>query len=1146
MAIFTGGKSKAINSPRHLTLRHARRAVALKRRELGILLPDEQVDDPSPLDPGEEQLNSYWAPGLEAGRVHRASVTQTVDANNGDQPLELTAEQDFFVDAPQFSLPEGSIYSVYPPSGYNDDHRILPHVVLTDPHLPWERLGDPNAPMDRNMVPWLALFSFTQDELRLPPSALDPKTGIFSKTSDQLQKPVKQTPTMAVNMTVSDLWATNDTTTPVTSNLGPPTIKDSRGDFIFLQPDLFTSLFSTFDSSNQRQVPASPQTSQYKFLSHVRNINTTGMAVAGVEEVGIFSVVVGNRAGPLDNPVATTVSVHLVSIEGVTAMKFPIETSYVALCSLHSWNYTVNPPGMLNVPDAFEHLGETLDVLRPPSKLLQTINNDGNIPSRLLSRLEDGYSLVKYRTQTGESTVALFRGPFTPTTVRPLSMNNSSNSGVDLQILDEEVGIMDITYSSAWQLGRTLALGDQAFAAALSRLRSTIHNRAMYALKISILKEKSPNSFRTRTDVLSNLTDTVKALAQIHIPHGPHDGNSPQPFRPGGPLKRWHRRRLLASERPDLSFHAPRLEDKYLEQAIIAARALALATDGTIYDETNTPVSSDWMIILAWVMNRMFLAGVPAHYLITDPSHLENESLRFFYIDPNWVDAMIDGALSLANHMGDDKDRVAIKVALNDFIQSKPELLPHAPQIPTYGFLLRSDLVTMFPDLRVSTLPPPPVPPVRAPLLRHEIVTDGVMLALLDRLPGSPESDFTGLVFTQPPHQQRFAVARDLEANSIKVDIRRQYTVDQSIRAKDPNRHLTLSEISMVPSDSDNLFVWGSKPGLTDLHILRLPRFADVQLTELSNKMGDYVDGNETRKYFDDDTATSALFALQLNDPIYNLTISFKEDPSSVRALTSLSPPEGAAAANAPRTLKLLTPSKVTKLMAPPATPSKNPSKEPDHAALAATATYKRLSKPSATFLQANLAPHIRAAVTETAPRPAPTPRKVAFDPANPPRYDCATYTPLFTDVQTGSGLQQDLIFAVHVKNNKDSSYQLQEFDIRIRLGGVDPERNMLFKDYDGPGPSMLSNLRFNVLADYPKIEGVNYMQLRLLPRSEVGWIDITSVSEMGFVLALAQVNEFPQQLTQVQVDTFAYYQDVIRPLTDSFDINIINTNFNK
>ncbi|KAF5585103.1 Tol [Fusarium pseudocircinatum] len=61
--------------------------------------------------------------------------------------------------------------------------------------------------------------------------------------------------------------------------------------------------------------------------------------------------------------------------------------------------------------------------------------------------------------------------------------------------------------------------------------------------------------------------------------------------------------------------------------------------------------------------------------LQSSPSYLPEETLRFFHVDENWTDALIDGALSLANHWGDepnrDIDRTAIKNAIDTRL-SKP------------------------------------------------------------------------------------------------------------------------------------------------------------------------------------------------------------------------------------------------------------------------------------------------------------------------------------------------------------------------------------------------------------------------------------------------------------------------------------------
>ncbi|KAK3395150.1 hypothetical protein B0H63DRAFT_506684 [Podospora didyma] len=1198
MVIFTGGRSKAINSPRHLTIRHARRKKLVSKISLGLVALEQ--DDQPILKPGEEKLNSFWAPGLEAGEEHVILATQTIAVKDrpSEPPLVLTSEQDFWVDAPQFSLPEGSVYSFYPPSGYPDDHRILPHVVLSDPHLPWERRGSPNDDKrgdTRNKVPWLVLFSFTQDELKLAPDALG--DGVT----------FKQTPTLAVTMGVKDVMKNANVVTSITEDdLGPNFKDDTTADFIFIKPDLFKSMFATFDGSNKRVVPATPDTTKYKYLAHVRNINTTGMAEAGKEDIGIFSVVVGSRGGPLENVSPTSVSVHLLSIEGVERMhSWPDNDKLMALCSLHSWNYTVNPPGMVNVHEAFINLGKTLNVLRAPDGIIEgVLKRPDKVSQRLARRLQDGFSLVKYRTQTGEPTVALYRGPFTPTVVAPLSARtrndrghvmdpNSlqcSNSGQDLQILDREVGIMDVSYSAAWQIGRVLALGDQGFTAALVRLRTAIQNSAMKKSKFNVLRTVGGNaSFRTRTDVLSALSETAGHLDQLHDADGTGGFVTPT-----SPKKRWMRPRLAKrAQYPSLGFNAAQVKPQYLTHATKAAQKLAMSRDGDVFDETNDPVSTDWMQVLAWILDRMFLSGVPAHYLISDPSHLQPENLRFFYIDPNWVDALIDGALSLGNHMGEDRDRVAIKHAINQYIHHTPEHQTQPPQIPTYGFYLRSDLVTMFPDLKVTTLPEPPkgVIPDRAPLLRHEIIADGVMIGLLDRLPdAAADSDFQGLRFTQPPHQQRFAIAPELTKDAVEIDMRRQYTVDQETREEDPDRHVALRIIETKPSDSDNWFVWSTDPSSStqnDLRVLRLPFFAEEQLKVLTDP-----EHGMDKRFFDDDTANSALLAMQLNDPFYSLTIhASNPGVASLMAQIRDDNPE-------PRGLKLINPSEVRKLFVPDhdseddedddseeeeseEDDEEEDDGDEDSSAAASTASPSAIFQrhdsyqPHDHVTSSNLAPHapsssipkfepshpgmlLRTGINPPGRNPTPTPTLTQTlvaptptisaptpssssglqsvvasgnDPAGPPVFTCNLYSVGFTSVQTNADpLPQDLVFSIQVSNTSVSDYRLMEFQIIIPLGRADdPNSHRLFPLYDGNGPRMLSNLRFNVLPALGNMEGVPCLILRLLPRSANGWTSVRLIKEMSFLLCLAKPNATFQgeDRTLLTLYTAAYYKYV-------------------
>ncbi|KAL2113300.1 hypothetical protein VUR80DRAFT_4625 [Thermomyces stellatus] len=1134
------------------------RTVYKVRKENGQAIPGEDDDGPDLL-PGEERLNSFWSPSLIAGPEYMITAEQTVAAPTADKPLLLAAKQPFTVDAPRFSLPEGSVYSKYPPPGYPEEHRILPHIVLSDPHLPWERVGSPSTehtPDERSRVPWLVLLSFTQDELKLEQGSLK-GFGQF-----------KQTSTLSIKMKVGDLRGITNAANPIT-DADFPGVSENTGEFIFMKSNLFKSLFSTFDKDNKRVEKEYPDTQQYKFLSHVRKVNTTGMAVGGTEDVGIFSIVVGNRAGTLHNKTPATVAVHLVSIEGVEKMKFPgADKDYVSLCSLHSWNYTVMPPNTLNVYDTFVALGSSLSVLRPPNKLIDSLKGGDRVQVRLAKRLTDGYSLVKYCLQTGEPTMAFYRGPFTPVVVpRNPHFDTCSNSGQEFQTLDQQLGIIDVTYSSAWNVGRVLAAGDQSFTSALTRFRSAIHAAAIKKAKLHAIADvEAGTGFRTRRDVLRDIKSTFRKLNNIHRPHLSDDDDDQDPGS-GGPLPRlapkdrWFRPRLGKKQYPSLGLENSKIIDSYAKYAKEVALDLAMAKDGTVYNETNSPLSTDWMVILAWVMDRMFLSGVPAHYLLSDPSHLTPESLKFFYIDPNWVDAMIDGALSLGNEKGTDMDRAAIKCAINRYVEHLPPEQKHRPQIPTYGFYLRSDVVTMFPDLRVETLPPHVGErPEKAPLLRHEIVADGVMMALFDRVPGSAE--FKGLKFTQPPHQQCFAVANSLAADHITINIRKQYTVTKEERRKDPSdpHEPFKPPIKKSPTDSDNFFLWNSVPKAAaaegsgdrvaedDLRMVRVPYFAEKQLEMCRERMGSFKDeGGQQRRFFDDDTANSALLAMQLTDPIYFLQVDFRDKGRNapVPELASLQQPPPTAESTGP------------------------PDEEGEEEGEAQQLLPQPVGLRTLHFLLEDLFRDGERGFsqwelptcsldTPSIPR-SPRPSRMtsssddsleegptgSADPAGPPDFRCAVYSPQDRVVVLDKdGLRQDLVFSVLV-GNRESNYLLREFVIAVPLGSTKTTgMNMLMETYDGPGATMLSNLRFNVLTSFGTLErpNVDALMLRLVPRSSSGYVSVKKVFELGFLLNLARLNRYEPGERVVTLYTREYYTDD-RMVHSQFNVVLQNNN---
>src|SRR5947209_8037582 len=93
-----------------------------------------------------------------------------------------------------------------------------------------------------------------------------------------------------------------------------------------------------------------------------------------------------------------------------------------------------------------------LSAVEQPTLALKDADAMKAIGQRMVQRLKDGYSLIRYRVQSGEETVALFRGALLPVYPKapPSAWPVSSTNGQDYQILDKTLRIMDVSYSSAW------------------------------------------------------------------------------------------------------------------------------------------------------------------------------------------------------------------------------------------------------------------------------------------------------------------------------------------------------------------------------------------------------------------------------------------------------------------------------------------------------------------------------------------------------------------------------------------------------------------------------------------------------------------------------------------------------------------------
>ncbi|KAK2465664.1 hypothetical protein APHAL10511_002208 [Amanita phalloides] len=826
------------NSVRHRVLRHA-------------LAKIKQTDLPS-LGPGEMQLYSYFTPGLSTGD-YDIIVKQTITADEIIDILfwSVTTKsskiidipfQSFSVSAPKFSIDPTLIHSTFPHEGVAAQANILPHVVFNDPHLPWQTEIGMTSEEDTLRIPWLAVVAFEQSELKLPPD--DP---LFPPRL-QGDKSLPQSFTMATRLTVGKLTGSGlQCALPALNNdlLDDPTLPSKPIDVIFPKMDLFLALFG----SNTSGAPPKIDLNRFKYLAHARQVNTTHMTDSGVLDEGQFSIVFSHRTGPPFEQRAPAQPkrcvVHLVSLDWIHRIPASALTSNkrAALISLFSWTYDCIPPGTITFGEVMKTVGQNSGLYRTPDTIRNRMSNN-----RMKDRLGDGYTLVRYRVQTGEESVALMRGPLAPYTDPDTTwMGVHSNTGEDLKIIDTELGIIDISYCAAWQLGKSLAMADQGFCAALFRIRADAHDTA---------------SKRAKEDALSQNIEAITSERVIgSLPQ--HFADMKQLFKKRPNRRRWDRPFLIQSSYQHLAKKDPGSVESHLRRRV---GQLALATDGSHYTELKDPISTDWDLVLNWIVDKLYLERIPPWYLIPDPSWLPAESIRFFYIDRKWLSALVDGALSVANHLdAQDKVRQAIKDQLLKYLNEDihPNL-KHPPQIPSYGFYMRSVVVDALPDLIVRaprpTLDDGKEDP-RAEILRQENIRKDIIFCLLDYIPEQ-------LILSQPPHQQcfMFGHASTFTTDSFELELRKVY----SVRTDKHMNELPKESFSKGLDGRCEIYDWNTRTILVD-------KFVDLVFRTLH-------DAHQRDSAIYDEEVNASLVGIELNSAAYRLTFTSGQPPEATGA----------------------------------------------------------------------------------------------------------------------------------------------------------------------------------------------------------------------------------------------------------------------
>ena len=235
--------------------------------------------------------------------------------------------------------------------------------------------------------------------------------------------------------------------------------------------------------------------------------------------------------------------------------------------------------------------------------------------------------------------------------------------------------------------------------------------------------------------------------------------------------------------------------------------------------QVNTMTSEDeaWITVVEWLSKLRTLQGVPFVYIVPTEEMLPNESIRFFHIDRNWLDALVDGAISVGTldsrgslpAVSEDNEELKyqrlIQELNNSEINKNPyrnKLLGNAKQSQypdeypsggsTSGFLLRSTVVRDFPGLEVSAYEAPGIssdPPAkwatsdkRIQTIHQVRLSETILLCIFNGIPTHLrlQEPGEGIRLGLDPHKPPLGDPINLE-----MDITNRYTLKYKKRNGD-------------------------------------------------------------------------------------------------------------------------------------------------------------------------------------------------------------------------------------------------------------------------------------------------------------------------------------------------------------------------
>jgi len=590
-------------------------------------------------------------PPLRVGN-YQLTATQTVP---GQDPGSFSAINTFVVQGPRFSFPQDAIDSVFPPANAIGEYDgVLPHVVFNRRTLPWQRA--------------LKLHPASQREgarsyLPAPDYAESPWLAVLLFNDDEA--PAVQ------QKTARDL---------IGPGVGFPAPATGAGQ---LPPGVLSYETATLvpqgygetpdDACNVIDIPldafnrAAPCVADMQFLGHIREVDTADGKDATVDQQ-MFAVVVGNRVPLIGAQGQAATHAYLVSLEnfadylpdsdGNASPLIGSGVTAVRLLCYRAWSYTAT------------------DLDQKLQTLLENLNKPGGV---------QGLTTLRLPVDGGD--------PDTQAVADAMSAQAAGS------VTQDQAGVL---------VRNALAMG---YTACKHHLRHGGETVSLYrgplapypvptTIALPAAGPDAANAYNPQTGLFDVSYGMAWQLGQLLALQNTGFANG---------LYEWKR---VQNQQAAMFAEQTLIAELYAKTGLVES---IMRRRQTAVDHAVQTAGGDLPAALGdWLGRLALLQGVPFNYLVPDERMLPQESLRFFHLDLNWVEALIDGAFSIgrtttaqsrADVVHFPRARVAAYRAMARLRRNRAAVTPLFDQAgpgAVTGFLLRSQVVAGWPNLRIK------------------------------------------------------------------------------------------------------------------------------------------------------------------------------------------------------------------------------------------------------------------------------------------------------------------------------------------------------------------------------------------------------------------------------------------------------------